>query len=131
MECVTNRKDPNTTLRIHGIEYDVVEQLTMATRGRWKVWSPNPEPDGTLFTIIDVLDSPVAVQLQSALRRLPQSVSGIPRLVDFDRVDGRLRMVVSWCEGIDLESYLARTVKGKSFRPTVWETIRRVKAPAA
>jgi serine/threonine-protein kinase len=39
-------------------------------------------------------------------------------------------MVVTWCDGIDLHKYLNRANNGRSFQPTVWESIRRVKALA-
>jgi len=39
-------------------------------------------------------------------------------------------MVVTWCEGIDLDSYFKRVDRNKSFQPTVWESIRRIRSLA-
>ncbi len=130
VECVTSRKAPNTLVQIHGIEYEVLTRLSFPNRGRWKVRGDRPPPDGTLYTVIDVVNSPAAVQFKASLAELPKNSSGIPRLVDFDQVDGRLRMVVTWCEGIDLDSYFKRVDREKSFHPTVWESIRRIRSLA-
>ncbi len=130
MEAVTHLKAHNTRIRIHGVEYLLLEQLTLANRGRWKVRGVHPPIQGKTFTVIDIEDNKAAEQLRGALQRLPKTVSGIPTLIDFDRSDGRLRMVVTWCDGTDLHKYLNRVSNGKSFQPTVWESIRRIKSLA-
>ncbi len=130
VEAVTHLKSHNTLIRIHGVEYQLLERLTLPNRGRWKVRGIHPPIQGKTFTVIDIEDSPSAEQLRGALQRLPKTVSGIPTLVDSDRVNGRMWMVVTWCDGTDLHNYLNRANDGKSFQPTVWESIRRIKALA-
>jgi serine/threonine protein kinase len=110
-------------VQINGVQYDVLRQLSLPHRGRWKV----RDRKGRLFTVIDVLDSPSARQFKNSLSKLKKSVTGIPEFVDFEQADGRLRMVVSWCEGPDLESYFSCADEVRRFQPSVWESVRRIK----
>ena len=116
------------TLQIGNVTYDVLERLSLPSRGRWKVRDRRPHPKGTLYTVIDVEETAESIQLKGCLAKLTKDCSGIPSLKDFQRKDGRLQMLVSWSHGTDLDMYFKRVVNGKSLPPSVWESIRRIRS---
>jgi serine/threonine protein kinase len=126
------QRNSKKSIVVHGIEYEVLSQLSKADRGRWKVrrLRSNLHPKKSIFTIIDIPKSRDALQFLNSLKSLPERNSGIPRFVDSDEADGQLQIVVSWCEGTDLETYFGRIPKGKASPASVWESIKRIKSLA-
>lgn len=117
-------------VEINGIEYEVLECLSLPSRGRWKLWERRPEPDGTFYTMLDLANTPAARQLRSSLQSLPDGFAGLPRLVDVLEKRDRLWLVISWCAGIDLETYFDRYKSGKAQLPSVWDSVRRIRSLA-
>ena len=117
----------NSKLRLNGVEYRVVERLSLPEHGRWKVWEPRPQPHGTHYTLIDLSDNVASQQLLAALQELTSGASGLPVLRDHGRKNGRLRLVVDWFEGITLQKYFDRVKSGRYLTIGVWEAIRLVK----
>ncbi len=117
-------------VEINGIEYDVLECLSLPSRGRWKLWEQRPQPKGTNYTLLDLANTPEARQLRSSLQSLPDRFAGLPRLVDVLETQGRLWLVISWCTGTDLETYFDRYGNGKAQLPSVWDSVRRIRSLA-
>lgn len=125
--------DNNTTpksIRIHGQHYTVRERLSTPWRGRWKVHHRSPAPRGTTYTIIEIPESDESEQLRLSIARVPKNQYGLPKLVDWETSDGVTKLLLTWCEGIDLASYYARFRKTDSSPIGVWEAIRRAKSMA-
>lgn len=115
---------------IRGRNYRVIEQLSSSNRGRWKVWEPDPRPQGTYRAIVVLPEDAASVQFKNALSRMLENQVGFPRLIAWDRADGQLRLVLPWCNGIDLKSYLDRVRASRAQRPSLWESIRRIRSLA-
>ena len=99
-------------ITINGISYKVNEQLSLLDRGRWKIWDHRPADRGTSYTLIDLKDTPAARQLLSNVQRLPHHQMGLPKLRDFEIQAGYLRMIVDYCHGMDLQTYMDRFKPG-------------------
>jgi len=126
-----NQRSKLGTLNVNCVTYEVRQLLSLPHRQRGVVWSSLPPPRGTTYTLLDVENSQESNQLLNCLQRLPKRQSSLPSLRNFDCVDGRLRIIVDWCEGIDLQKYLDRVLRQRSFLPIgVWEAIRRMRALA-
>lgn len=121
---------PFPLLRIEGREFQVLKQLSLLERGRWLIRDAHPRPRGTLFTAIIVEDTPASRQLERTLYRLKTNVNGIPHLVMKGYHQNKKVWVITWQEGNDLESYLREIYEGRLRRPSVWESIRRIKSLA-
>ena len=117
-------------LTIRGRKYLVLEQLSHASRGRWRVRDPQPYPRGTLMTALVLEDSPDLHQLERSLRRLPRVANGIPHLISVGFHKGKRVLIISWQEGNSVEAYLKRVYAGTFDRPSVWESIRRMRSLA-
>ncbi len=116
------------TITINGTSYRVDEQLSLARRGRWRVWSHLPPPNGTYYTLIDVEDSQESQELLNCLRRLPERSINLPALRNVEPSAGRLRIVIDWCVGMNLQSYLERLASKPNYLPIgPWEAIRRMR----
>jgi serine/threonine protein kinase len=50
--------------------------------------------------------------------------------VDVLETQDRLWLVISWCAGIDLETYFDRYKSGKAQLPSVWDSVRRIRSLA-
>ncbi|MDZ4848523.1 MAG: protein kinase [Pirellulaceae bacterium] len=122
--------DHPATLRINGRTYDVLDQLSMPSRGRWKVRDPQPRPRGMTCTAILLDRSPSSDQLERSLRRLPEDAYGLPKLLACGVHDSKRVWILSWKRGTPLEVYLQKAVKNRLQRPSVWESIRRIKSLA-
>lgn len=118
------------SLQIDGRQYEIMSQLSLPGRGRWKVRDPQPRPRGTIRTAIVLEDSPASRQLEASLRRLPATVNGIPQLHACGIFEGKKVWIVSWIDGTELESYLQSVHDGKRRRPSVSESIRRIQSLA-
>jgi serine/threonine protein kinase len=126
-----NQRSTLGTLNVNGVTYEVRQLLSLPHRQRGVVWSSLPPPRGTFYTLLDVANSLESNQFLNCLQQLPKRQSSLPSLRNFDCVDGRLRIIVDWCEGIDLQKYLDRALQQRSFLPIgVWEAIRRMRALA-
>ncbi len=117
-------------IAINGIEYEVHECISLPSRRRWRLWEPRPEPKGTNYTLLDLANTPAARQFRSSLQSLPDRSAGLPRLVDVHETQDRLWLVISWCAGIDLETYFDRNKSGKAQLPSVWDSVRRIRSLA-
>lgn len=116
---------------MNGVSYEVKKLLSLPHRKRGLLWNSLPQPSGSLYTLLDVEITPDSEQFLGCLQRLPKRQASLPTLRNFDRADGRLRMIVDWCQGIDLQMYLDRVLEKPSFLPIgVWEAIRRMRALA-
>ena len=115
-------------IKIGNFTYGVIDQLSLPNRGRWKVRRIEQDSEGVKYTVIDLPHSAAAMQLRNALKKLPEHLTSIPRLVDSEIGGGRIRLVVTWCPGTDFATYMKRVQDGRSFRPSVWESIRRVRS---
>lgn len=119
------------TIQINGHSYRVLEQLSSLPRGRWKIWESIPQPDGTYYTLMDLKDDNDSRQLLDCVKSLPRHAIGIPHLRNCETTENRLRMVVEWCDGIDLKSYLDRFAPGGKYLPIgAYEAIRRMRSLA-
>ncbi len=126
-----SQRSPIETLQVNGISYEVRELLSLPHRKRGVLWNSLPPPNGTLLTLIDVENSLESNQFLDCLQRLPKRQGSLPSLRNYDCIDGRLRMIVDWCQGIDLQKYLDRVSQQPTFLPIgVWEAIRRMRALA-
>jgi len=126
-----NKRSPIETLQVNGISYEVRKLLSLPHRKRGLLWNSLPPPDGSFYTLIDVEDSSESRQFLNCLKQLPKRQGSLPTLRNFDCVGGRLKIVVDWCQGIDLQKYLDRVLQQPSFLPIgVWEAIRRMRALA-
>lgn len=121
---------PGSILRIERREFEVLQQLSLLGRGRWKVRDPHPRPRGTICTAIVIDDTPAARQLERSLWRLPMHVNGIPHLIVCGRQADKKVWVVTWQEGTDVERYLQKVHEGLWERPSVFEAVRRCKSLA-
>jgi serine/threonine protein kinase len=116
------------TVKINGIDYRVNQQLSLLRRGRWQIWERRPPPQGTVYTLIEIDESPASQQLLESLRRLPSSARSLPQLRDWHLGDGKLQMVVTWCPGITLDSYLQKVVSQPNYQPIgAYEALRRMR----
>ena len=132
---MTNRSMQNDksrpAIRIEGLEYEILEELSLPNRGRWKVRDPHPRPRGTIRTAIVLDDTPASRQLERSLRCLPSSVNEIPQLHVCGYHAGKKVWIVSWQKGITIERYLEKVHEGRFLqRPSVWESVRRTKSLA-
>jgi serine/threonine protein kinase len=117
-------------IRIRGRDFEVWEQLSLPNRGRWKIRDPEPLPKGTMLAAILLPSDTRARQLLKSYARIPSSHSNLPRLVTSENRNGTLSMVVTWCEGIDVASYLDAVTSGRWKRPSASEVVRRFKSLA-
>ncbi len=119
------------TIDVSGVSYEVRQLLSLPHRQRGVLWNSLPPPRGTIYTLLDVELCLESEQFLDCLQRLPKRQGSLPSLRNFDCVDGRLRMIVDRCQGIDLQKYLARVSQKGSFLPIgAWEAIRRMRALA-
>ena len=123
-------KPESEWITIRGRSYEVLEQLSVPNRGRWKVRDPEPTPNGTLRTAIVLPVSKEENQLRKSVDRLPKNHNGLPNLVSWESKSGTTYIVVSYCEGTDLATYLSRFKKDGVSPISVWEAVRRVKSLA-
>ncbi len=123
-------KPASKWITIRHRSYEVLEQLSVPNRGRWKIRDPEPAPAGTILTAILLPESKDSNQLRKSVARLPKSHNGLPRLVSCETKDGTTFIIVTWCEGMDLASYLKRFKKDDASPIGVWESVRRVKSLA-
>ncbi len=117
-------------IRIRRRDFEVIERLSRPNRGRWKIRDPEPHPNGTILTAILLPSGPQAQQLLRSYNRIPRSHSNLPRLVTSEDRNGTLSIVITWCAGIDVSSYLDRVTSGKWKRPSASEVVRRFKSLA-
>ena len=115
-------------VKIGDFTYDIIEQLSLPERGRWKVQRIDRNAEGRIFTVIDLAHSEAAVQLRNALKRLPEDFTSIPKLVDSESTGERIRLVLTWCNGTNFATYMKRAQNGRSLTPSVWESIRRIRS---
>lgn len=115
---------------VHGRRYQVREQLSVAWRGRWRVHHSSPRPHGTTYTAIILPESAEADQLRRSIAKIPETQHSLPRLVDWETVDGQTTILISWCAGLSVADYYKRFRTGKQSPIRVWEAIRRSKSMA-
>ena len=120
--------DPSFSIRIDGRNYAVLEQLSLPGRGRWLVRDPQPHPRGTLCTAIVLEPTPESKQLERSLWRLPESSNSLPQLNACGFYQGKRVWIVSWQKGTSLERYLQNAVEGRWQRPSVSESVWRIKS---
>lgn len=119
------------TISVNGVSYEVRQLLSLPHRHRGVLWNSLPPPRGTFYTLLDVDICFESKQFLDCLQRLPKRQGSLPSLRNYDCVDRRLRMIVDWCQGIDLQSYLDRVSQQRSYLPIgVWEAVRRMRALA-
>jgi len=99
-------------IRVNGLEYVVLEQLSLPHRGRWKVRELRPNAPKKLFTLIVLEDTKEAQQFLASVETLPQNIFGIPRFVDSQISGGKIYLLVDWIEGVTLEYYFRRIQDG-------------------
>ncbi|WP_345327666.1 serine/threonine protein kinase [Novipirellula rosea] len=80
--------------------------------------------------MIELPFSEESEQLRRSVARIPQNQYGLPKLIDVETSDGTTKLLLSWCEGIDLATYYTRFRKFDSSPIGVWEAIRRAKSMA-
>lgn len=124
------KNNESGSITIRGRRYRVLKQLSVARRGRFKVHHPAPAPRGTTFTAIVLPESPESKQLRASVDRIPKDQTSLPRLIDWENVDGQTTLLLSWCEGISLADYYKRFRSNGRSPLSVWEAIRRMKSMA-
>lgn len=117
-------------ITIAGRRYQLLEQLSVPNRGRWRIWDPHPRPRGTVKTAIVLTDNVESEQLRRSLMRVPKDHSGIPRIESCERKEGKLTMVLSWSQGVNVRDYLERFKSGGVSPISVYEAIRRIRSLA-
>ncbi len=118
------------SLVVRGRRYKVCEQLSVAWRGRWKVYHSSPRPRGTTYTAIILPESAEADQLRRSIARIPADQHSLPKLVDWETVAGQTTLVITWCAGKSVADYYKRFRSDDRSPISVWEAIRRTTSMA-
>jgi serine/threonine protein kinase len=117
-------------IKFNGLEYVVLEQLSLPHRGRWKVKESRPNAPKKLFTLIVLEDTKETQQFLASVESLPQDIFGIPRFIDSQISGGKIFLLVDWIEGVTLEYYFRRIQEGRYQSIGPYDAIRRIRSLA-
>lgn len=117
-------------IKVNGLEYIVLEQLSLPNRGRWKVKEARPKAPDKKFTLIVLEYTKESQQFFDSVKSLPSNIFGIPRLIDSQISSGRIHLLVEWIEGVTLENYFRRIQQGTSLPIGPYDAIHRIRSLA-
>lgn len=101
--------------RIGRRDYYLLEQVGGPFRKRYLAFDPRSGPGGNFFLVQHWPDGPAAERQLRLWRRLKDD--SLPRVVEWQRRDGQVEIVLTWIEGLPLSEYLQYVRGGR--RPAV------------